>query len=134
MTKLVLILSLFFIFGVGHSFISSAEAAQAAQSDIYAGGQNISKLDDIPDHHNHYYTFFDWGRGQNGWGYCYEFDNHGYVLHNGRPMHPRNCEMVNPSYYDWGRGFDGYIYCYQWTPYHVIMNDGYAVNPRFCRY
>ncbi|MES2768057.1 MAG: hypothetical protein V4596_02840 [Bdellovibrionota bacterium] len=127
MTKLVLILSLFFVINV---MSSNGFAAEAIQSDIYAGEKNISQE---RDHHPNYYTFFDWARGQNGWGYCYEFDNHGYVLNNGRPVHPMNCERVNPSYFDWGRGFDGYIYCYQWTPYHVIMNDGYAVNPRYCR-
>lgn len=113
--------------GLGLSF--NADAA-VIQSDVYAGGQNVSKGTVQPG----YYSYFDWGRGQNGWGYCYEFDNYGYVLNNGRPMHPRNCEMVNPSYFAWGRGFDGYMYCYQWTPYQVIMNDGYAVHPRYCRY
>jgi hypothetical protein len=127
------LLSLFFL-----SFVLVASNAlaedmvlkQALQPDSYAGEL---KLDPKGENKSGYYTFFDWARGYNGWGYCYEFDRYGYVLHGGRPVHPIHCERVNPSYYDWARGIDGYFYCFQFTPYHAVMNEGRSVHPRFCR-
>jgi hypothetical protein len=121
MTKLFLVLSLFFGISAGAANLTS---------DLYAGQKSISKQDS----QNHdYYTFFDWARGNNGWGYCYEFDNYG-VLNNGRPVHPFNCEQVNPSYFNWARGWDGYVYCFQFTPYNAVMNDGHSVHPSYCHY
>lgn len=123
MTKLLVILSLFLSLGLG----IKAEFAQAMQSDIYAGEPKNIGQGHYPDN----YTFFDWGQGQNGWGYCYEFDKRGYVLHNGRPVSAVGCQN-NPSYYDWGSPFEDYRECYQWTPYNIKMNDGYPVDRRFC--
>jgi len=77
-------------------------------------------------------SYYDWGRGQNGWGYCYEWAN-GYVLNSGYPIANYYCEQENPSYFDWGRGMNGYTYCYQWTPYGVAMNEGRPVDNYYCR-
>lgn len=121
MSKLLLVLTV---------FLSLNTFAAEMSVDSYAGPKNLSST---KDHHPGYYTYFDWARGNNGWGYCYEFDDYG-VLHGGRPVRNFNCERVNPSHFAWGRGFDGYVYCYQWTPYRHIMNDGYAVHPRYCHY
>lgn len=123
MTKLLLVLTLFFSLNVS--------AAEIAAPDSYAGGENI-KIQQ--NYYPEYYTYFDWSRGQNGWGYCYEFDSYGYVLHNGRPMHPMNCEQVNPSYFDWARASNGYVYCYNFTPYGVVLNNGRPVHPSNCHY
>lgn len=120
MNKLFVLLSLFFCLGAG--------AVESAPSDIYAGSQNMSTR----DHHPGHYGFYDWGRGQNGWGYCYQFDHYGYVMNNGRPVHPMNCERVHPSYFAWGNGMNGYTYCYQWTPYGIVTNEGRPVHPRYC--
>lgn len=122
MTKLLLVLSLFFCLNAG--------AADIATPDSYAGGKNTN----VQNHEPEYYTFFDWARGQNGWGYCYEFDSYGYVLNNGRPMHPMNCERVNPSYFDWARANNGYVYCFNFTPYGAVLNDGRPVHPSYCQY
>lgn len=102
----------------------------AVEENQYAGSNEIS----TQSLHHPPYTYFDWGRGQNGWGYCYEFTSQGYVLNQGRPVHNANCEAVRPSYFDWGRGMDGYVYCYQWTPYRVAMNEGRPMHPSYCRY
>lgn len=122
MAKLILMLSLFFCIG--------ASAAQDVNANLYAGSKSIAQS---RDHHPHYNTYFDWARGNNGWGYCYEFDHYG-VLHNGRPVHNINCERVNPSFFNWARGWDGYVYCFQFTPYRHVMNDGRSVHPNNCRY
>lgn len=77
-------------------------------------------------------SYFDWGQGQNGWGYCYEWTNHGDVLNGGNPVHPYSCEKSNPSRFRWSRGQDGWGYCYQYTPYGVAMNEGSLVHPYSC--
>jgi hypothetical protein len=125
MNKLILILSLFFCVGAG--------AAQVATSDLYSGPKSVPQFNHDHPNDPNCQSYFDWARGQNGWGYCYEFDNYGYVLNNGRPMHPMNCERVHPSFFDWARGWDGYIYCFQFTPYRDVMNDGRSVPPGYCR-
>lgn len=127
MAKIMLVLSI--LLGQMAFAAEDTVMSQAPQGDSYAGEL---KLDPKGQRHPGYYTFFDWARGQNGFGYCYEFDSYGYVLNGGRPMHPYNCERVNPSYFDWARGMNGHFYCYQWTPYHAVMNDGRPVHPRYC--
>lgn len=78
---------------------------------------------------NHYY---DWGRGRNGWGYCYHWTRDGRVLNDGRPVSNHFCERRRPSYYNWGRGKNGWGYCYQWTPKGVAMNEGRPVSNYLC--
>lgn len=78
------------------------------------------------------YSHFAWGRGQNGWGYCYEWDYYGNVLNGGYPVASYNCEAVQPSRFDWGRGQNGWGYCYQWTPQGFAMNEGQAVANYSC--
>lgn len=68
--------------------------------------------------------YYDWGRAQNGWGYCYEWASNGTVLNGGEPQSNWNCEQVNPSHFAWGRAQNGWGYCYQWTPYGVAMHEG----------
>lgn len=77
-------------------------------------------------------SYYDWGRGQNGWGYCYEWTYDGAVLNGGRPVANYLCESYRPSNYNWGRGMDGWGYCYQWTPYGVVLNDGRPVSNYSC--
>ena len=84
--------------------------------------------------HPHGKIRYDWGRGQNGFGYCYAFDRYGNVLYWGQPQPNINCERVRRSHFNWGRSWDGRIYCYQWTPYLAVMNDGRPVHPGYCRY
>lgn len=69
-------------------------------------------------------SYYDWGRGQNGWGYCYEWAAPGYPLNGGSPVSNWFCEDLNPSYHYWGQGMNGWGYCYQYTPYGVAMNEG----------
>lgn len=77
-------------------------------------------------------TYFNWGKGQNGWGYCYEWTKQGYVLHGGQPQPNYYCEQVRPSYFYWGQGQNGWGYCYQYTPYGVAMNEGRPQSNYYC--
>lgn len=113
----------------------------AVDNSTYAGHSNTDEsavssslleisADFIPMH-PHTGHYFDWGQGQNGWGYCYEWAN-GYVLNGGRNVYNGYCEEVHPSHFDWGRGQDGYTYCYQFTPYNIAMNEGRPVHNSYC--
>ena len=128
MKQILIVLALF----VGIN-VSAADSVitEAPQADSYAGELKLDP--NASTRAPGYYTFFDWARGYNGWGYCYEFDRYGYVLNGGRPVPNRLCERVHPSYFDWARGVDGHFYCFQFTPYHAVMNDGRSVHPRHCR-
>ncbi len=83
-------------------------------------------------HPGHSGSYFDWGTGQNGWGYCYEWASNGEVLNGGRPVGNWLCERENPSYFYWGQAVNGWGYCYQWTPYGVAMNEGRPMANRQC--
>jgi hypothetical protein len=77
-------------------------------------------------------SYYDWGRAQNGWGYCYEYTNYGQVLNQGMPVSNWNCEQAHPSYYSWGQAQSGWGYCYQYTSYGVAMNEGSPVSNYSC--
>jgi hypothetical protein len=79
-----------------------------------------------------YNSYFDWGTGRNGYGYCYEWTNDGRVLNSGAAQPNYLCEQYRPSRFDWGRGQNGYGYCYQYTPYNIPMNEGRAQNNYSC--
>lgn len=72
-------------------------------------------------------AYYEWGRGRDGSGYCYQFTSDGYVLNGGAPQPNFYCEQVHPSHSDWGRGNNGFGYCYQFTPTNIIMNQGAAI-------
>lgn len=78
-------------------------------------------------------SHYDWGRAQNGYGYCYEWTSQGYVLNGGQPIANFYCEQTRPSLYNWGRANNGYTYCYQWTPDGYAMNGGQPVANFYCR-
>lgn len=78
-------------------------------------------------------SYFDWGRGRDGWGHCYEWTFDGRVLNGGQPVADYQCEMVAPSRYSWGRGMDGYTYCYRVTPNGLVLNQGRPVASYYCR-
>ena len=78
------------------------------------------------------YARYDWGQGQNGWGYCYEWTWDHHVLNGGRAVPNDYCERYRPSHYQWGRGRDNNTYCYQWTPYGLAMNEGRPVPNNYC--
>jgi hypothetical protein len=77
-------------------------------------------------------SHYDWGRGYDGWGYCYEYTNYGVVLNGGAAVGNYLCEATKPSSFDWGRGQNGWGYCYQYTPYGVPMNQGSAQPNSYC--
>jgi hypothetical protein len=80
-----------------------------------------------------YGSYFDWGRGADGTGYCYQFASaNGQVLNGGRPVPESNCEMVSPSHFDWGQGQNGYGYCFQFTPQQLVMWQGRPVSNQQC--
>lgn len=80
----------------------------------------------------HYGSYYDWERGVDGWGHCYEWTSRREVLNNGRPVSDYLCEQSRPSHYSWGRGNDGWGYCYQYTPYGHALNSGSPVNNYYC--
>jgi hypothetical protein len=77
-------------------------------------------------------AYYDWGRGNDGTGYCYQFTWDGYVLNGGAAQPNFYCEEIRPSHSDWGRGNDGWGYCYQFTPYDIVMNQGAAISNWTC--
>lgn len=79
-------------------------------------------------------VYYNWGRGRNGWGYCYLWNCNGRVRNGGLPVNNYNCEGTRPSYFRWATSRNGYVYCYQYTPYGVPMNEGYPVSNYYCRY
>lgn len=80
-------------------------------------------------------SYYDWGRGMNGYGYCYQFAANGKVMNNGRPQPYAGCERVHRSFYDWGQ-YQGNPswYCFQWTPYGDVLNEGRAMPLRLCQH
>lgn len=105
---------------------------QNDQDDPNQGGQDDPDQDHPKKPHGKIY--YDWGRGHNGFGYCYAFDKNGNVLYWGKPQPDVYCERVKSSHFAWARSWNGYIYCYQFTPYLAVMNNGYPVHPGYCRY
>jgi hypothetical protein len=77
-------------------------------------------------------SYYNWGRGQNGFGYCYQYTSYGSVLNGGRPVANQFCENTKPSYHNWGRGKDGFGYCYQYTPQGLAMYEGRPQSNYFC--
>lgn len=69
-------------------------------------------------------AYYDWGRGRDGTGYCYQFTSQGYVLNGGYPVDEQLCESIKPSHFNWARGQNGYGYCYQFTPDELVMQQG----------
>lgn len=77
-------------------------------------------------------AYYNWGKAQNGFGYCYEWACNGSPLNGGQPVSNYLCESVRASYYDWGKAQNGWGYCYQYTPYGVAMNQGQPVSDYMC--
>lgn len=143
MTRLLGALALTFA-TTGTSFAGSSDFASDASTNYEAsGGPEFANRDgDLASFARPPYppypppgrgSYFDWARGRDGWGYCYEFSYDGYVLNGGQPVSNFQCEQYRPSYYGWGRGRDGFTYCYQFTPYGVPMNQGRNVPNAYCR-
>lgn len=78
--------------------------------------------------------YYNWGRGRDGWGYCYEWDRYGRIRNGGWPVDNYKCERRNPSHFNWAQSRDGYTRCYQFTPYGDVMNQGRPVSTRYCGY
>ncbi len=77
-------------------------------------------------------AYFDWGRAQNGFGYCYQWANPGQVLNGGAAQPNFYCEQVNPSFFNWGRAANGFGYCYQFTGNGLLMNLGQPQSNYSC--
>lgn len=77
-------------------------------------------------------TYFDWSRGQDGFGYCYEWTADGKVLNGGQPVPERFCEEKNPSFFSWARSQSGWGNCYRFTPQGVVMDFGQPKPYRLC--
>ena len=125
-TKLFAIICAF----IGLTLISGVSHAQmTGNSDgTYAGESRDSHNPANP----HTGAYYDWGRGRDGTGYCYQFTNEGYVLNGGANVPESFCEAVEPSKADWARGKNGYGYCYQFTPDHLVMYQGRPQSNATC--
>ena len=77
-------------------------------------------------------SYFNWGRGRDGFGYCYEWTRNGQVLNGGQPVPEHLCERRNPSYFEWARARNGWGNCYRFTPYGVVMNQGQPQSYGYC--
>ncbi len=71
-------------------------------------------------------SYYNWGRAQNGFGYCYQWASNGQVLNGGAAQPDFYCEQVSRSFFNWGRGQNGFGYCYQFTGNGLLMNLGAA--------
>ncbi len=100
------------VFTVGFSF---ASVVQAEEVNLEQGG-----------------SYHNWGTGQNGYAYCYEYADNGRVLNGGQAQPNFYCEVRRPSHHSWGRGQNGYGYCYQYSPKNVAMNEGRAQSNFEC--
>ncbi|MEK6553656.1 MAG: hypothetical protein AABZ31_00305 [Bdellovibrionota bacterium] len=69
-------------------------------------------------------SYFDWGQGQDGFGYCYEWTRDGRVLNGGMPVADYNCEARRPAHYTWHRSVSGWGNCYRFTPSGLVMDRG----------
>jgi hypothetical protein len=78
------------------------------------------------------YSYYNWGRANNGYGYCYQYASNGQVLNGGTPVSNYLYEMNKPSYYNWGRANNGYGYCYQYTANGLAMNEGKPQSNYYC--
>ncbi len=79
-------------------------------------------------------TYYNWGQGSNGYGYCFLYAWDGSPADQGYPQANQYCERVRPSHFAWGQGQNGLAHCYQVTPYNAVMNEGRAVDPSYCQY
>jgi hypothetical protein len=77
-------------------------------------------------------TYFDWERGNDGWGHCYEWTTHREVLNNGNPIEDFFCEENYPSHFRWDKGLDGWGYCYQYSPNGYVLNYGAPIPNNYC--
>jgi hypothetical protein len=77
-------------------------------------------------------SYYNWGRANNGYGYCYQYTANGLAMNEGKPQSNYYCEMVKPSYYYWGRANNGNTYCYQYTASGLAMNEGKPVSNYYC--
>ncbi|MCO5143016.1 MAG: hypothetical protein M9962_08005 [Oligoflexia bacterium] len=121
MRKIIILLAVCFLPGFAHANIDL--------------GSNIESKAKIAAPTSHYYpmgSYYDWGVGRNGYGYCYEYTDYGDVLNGGQPVGNYNCEYSRPSEYNWGQGRNGFGYCYQRTPYGHFMNEGQPVGNYNC--
>ena len=110
------------------SFASSASLTQEASKLTLSVGPLAPPVDYDYSHG----SYFNWGRGQNGWGYCYEWTYDGYVLNEGRPVNTSFCERVSPSMAVWNRAQNGWGYCYRITSNGFTLNDGRPIDPSYC--
>ena len=77
-------------------------------------------------------SYFNWGRAQNGFGYCYQWTSTGQLLNGGAAQPNFYCEQVNPSFFNWGRAQNGFGYCYQFTGTGLLMNLGQPQSNYSC--
>lgn len=77
-------------------------------------------------------SYYNWGRAQNGWGYCYQWTMDGHVLNGGNPVDNFYCEQRHPSYANWGRAQNGWGYCYQYAPQGYVLNQGQPIPNMSC--
>lgn len=117
-----------FIFGL---IVLAGLSSFASESAIATGNSNsdVSQMNP-PPYNPGQGSYYDWGTGKNGYGYCYQWSNSGQVLNGGSPQPNYLCEQRRQSYYMWNRAYNGYGYCYQYTPYGVPMNAG-ASQPNY---
>ena len=77
-------------------------------------------------------TYYDWGQGRDGWGYCYQWNRRGDVLNGGMPVDEYNCESRRPSNFNWARSAYGWGNCYRFSPNGLVLNRGQAQSYYNC--
>jgi hypothetical protein len=132
--------SVFILLAIVFAFSNSAIAAQRSEvnSQGAIAAMGIVPPRQFPQHPMPYPRtgpqgiYYDWGRGVDGFAYCYEHLADGRVINSGQPVTNDLCEVVNPSYFDWGRGRDGWGYCYHFSPYGLAMDAGQPYDNATC--
>ena len=121
-----------YVFAVSLFALSFSNLSNAAQTNEMLAQGSLSA--DFYPYPNPYpqNVYYDWGQGQDGFAYCYEYTADGRVLNAGQPVAPYNCEARHPSHATWGRGQDGWGYCFQYSPYNIVMNAGQPISDYIC--
>ncbi len=83
------------------------------------------------EHPQEVQPWYDWGRGADGYGYCYLFDEGG-VLNDGKAVQDFMCDLTKTTY-KYATMKNGSQACMQWTPYGHAINKGKTLDPVLCR-
>lgn len=75
---------------------------------------------------------FNWRESHGRDILCYEFDDQGNALNDGRPVSSSICEKFSPTLLEWGLSHGGKTMCYHQTKDGLTLNKGLPVSDALC--